>query len=143
MPSLISNAFAAPAGFDILSLLPIFLIFVVFYFLIFRPQQKKTKTHQEMIKNIKKGDRIVTASGFYATVDKVINEQEIQLEIADGVKVHFLKSMIHEIVNKTPLAIISTKKGKEEGVEKEIDSSKVTSITKQSNRKKKNSEDNS
>ena len=72
---LISPAYAqaggAPGGFDLISLMPLLLIFVVFYFLLIRPQQKKMKQHRDMIGALKRGDRVLTAGGIIGTVVKV------------------------------------------------------------------------
>ena len=88
-------------GFDMIQLLPLVLIFVIFYFLIMRPQQQKARIHQEMIKELRRGDRVVTSGGIFGTVDKVVNDGEISLEIADNVKVRVVKATVTEIVAKT------------------------------------------
>ncbi len=87
-------------GFDVMSIIPLVLIFVIFYFLIMRPQQKKARVHQEMLKELRRGDRVVTAGGLLGTVDKVVNDGEISLEIADNVKVRVIKSTVTEVVSK-------------------------------------------
>jgi preprotein translocase subunit YajC len=105
---LISSAYAqaagaAPAGLDsqIMSFAPLVLIFVVFYFLLIRPQQKRAKQHKEMLGAIRRGDRVVTNGGIIGTVNKVVNNDEIILEIADGIKVRALRSGIASVVAKT------------------------------------------
>ena len=90
----------ATGGFDMMQLAPIVLIFIIFYFLIMRPQQKKAKAHQEMLKELRRGDRVVTAGGILGTVDKVVNESEISLEIAESVKVRVLKATVSSVVAK-------------------------------------------
>jgi preprotein translocase subunit YajC len=75
------------------SLLPLVLIFVVFYFLLIRPQQKKAKEHKQMLDNIKKGDKIVTAGGIYGAVESV-GANTLVVKIADNVKVKFGKGYI-------------------------------------------------
>ena len=89
---LISSAYAqaagaAPGGLEsqIMSFAPLVLIFVVFYFLLIRPQQKRMKQHKEMLSAIRRGDRVVTSGGIIGTVHKVVNNDELILEIADGV----------------------------------------------------------
>jgi preprotein translocase subunit YajC len=77
------------------------LIFGVFYFLMIRPQQKKVKAHREMIGALRRGDKIVTAGGIYGTVSKVINEIEVAIEIAEGVRVRVARGTITEIISKT------------------------------------------
>ena len=99
---LISPAFAqaAPAaggGDFLISLLPFVLIFVIMYFLILRPQQKRVKAHQDMIKNLRRGDTVVTAGGIIGRITKVADEGEIQVEIAEGVRVRVARGMITDV----------------------------------------------
>lgn len=75
------------------SLLPLILIFVVFYFLLIRPQQKKAKEHKQMLDNIKKGDKVITAGGVYGVVESV-GPNTVVLKIAESVKVKFGKGYI-------------------------------------------------
>jgi preprotein translocase subunit YajC len=97
----ITPAFAQGLGggsSDVLmSLVPFVLIFVIMWFLIIRPQQKRVKTHQEMIKNVRRGDTVVTSGGIVAKVSKVIDDGEIEAEIAEGVRVRLVKGMISEV----------------------------------------------
>ncbi len=91
--------------------LPLILIFVVFYFLLIRPQQKKMKQHKEMLGQLRRGDRVVTAGGIIGTVTKIVSDTEVILEIADNVKVRVVRATIQDIVDKTqPVAA-----AKEEG----------------------------
>ena len=83
------------------SFLPLILIFVVFYFLLIRPQQKKVKAHKEMISKIKRGDKIVTAGGIYCKVSRVIDENQVEVEISNGVKVLISKPTITSVTNST------------------------------------------
>ncbi len=99
---MITPAFAqAPGGAggaDIfMSLVPFILIFVIMWFLIIRPQQKRMKEHRELISNVRRGDTIVTSGGMIAKVTKVIDDTELEAEIADGVKVRFIKSMVQDV----------------------------------------------
>ena len=99
----ISEAYAqAPGGGgggDMLTqMLPLVLIFVVFYFLLIRPQQKKAREHREMLGGVKRGDRVVTGGGIIGLVTKVIGDNEIQVEIADGVRVRVAKSTLANIL---------------------------------------------
>ena len=99
---MITPAFAQATGAggstDILmSLVPFVLIFVIMWFLIIRPQQKRVKTHQEMIKNVRRGDTVVTSGGIVAKVSKVVDDGEIEVEIAEGVKVRLVKGMITDV----------------------------------------------
>ena len=79
------------------SLLPFVLIFVIMYFLILRPQQKRVKQHQEMVKNVRRGDTVVTSGGLIGKVTKVTDEEQIEVEVAEGVRVRQMKSMIAEV----------------------------------------------
>ena len=78
----------------LMSLLPFALIFVIMYFLILRPQQKKVKEHAEMVKNIRRGDTVVTSGGLIGKVTKVVDDDQIEVEIADGVRVRLMRQMI-------------------------------------------------
>jgi preprotein translocase subunit YajC len=79
-------------------ILPLILIFVVFYFLLIRPQQKKARDHREMLSGVKRGDRVVTGGGIIGLVTKVIGDNEVQVEIAEGVRVRVAKSTISNIL---------------------------------------------
>jgi preprotein translocase subunit YajC len=95
---------AAPSagGSDILvQMLPFILIFVIMYFLLIRPQQKRVKVHQEMIKNVRRGDTVVLNSGMIGKITKVIDDNEAEVEIADNVKVRVVKTMIADVRNKS------------------------------------------
>jgi len=97
---LISEAYAQAGGgtTDMLtSLLPLVLIFVVFYFLLIRPQQKKMKDHKAMIEAVRRGDVVTTAGGIIGKIVKVQEDGIVQVEIAEGVKVKVLKGTIGEV----------------------------------------------
>ena len=97
---MITQAYAAsqPGGGDIfLQLLPFILIFFIIYFLILRPQQKRVKAHKEMIDNLRKGDSIITQGGLVGKISKVTNDHEIEVEIADNVKVKVIRGMISDL----------------------------------------------
>ena len=100
---LISPAYAQGLGGGdaFTSLLPLVLIFVVFYFLLIRPQQKKQKQHREMLDALRRGDRVVTAGGVIGSITKVNSESEVTIEIADGVRVKVVRTMISDILAKT------------------------------------------
>src|SRR5579863_5964223 len=96
---LITPAFAQAAGGGdtnsmLMSLLPFALIFVIMYFLILRPQQKKVKDHAELVKNIRRGDTVVTSGGLVGKVTKVVDDDQIEFEISDGVRVRQMRQMI-------------------------------------------------
>ncbi|MBN9599596.1 MAG: preprotein translocase subunit YajC [Afipia sp.] len=95
----ITPAYAqAAAGGDansmLMSLLPFAMIFVIMYFLILRPQQKKVKSHAEMVKNIRRGDTIITNGGLVGKVTKVVDDDQVEMEISDGVKIRQMRQMI-------------------------------------------------
>lgn len=92
---------AAGGGDALAGILPLILIFVVFYFLLIRPQQKKMKEHKAMLEAVRRGDKVVTGGGIIGTVTKVINDDEVQVEIADDVKVRVQRGMIASIISKT------------------------------------------
>ena len=106
----ISPAYAQAAGetatsggiASFLSLAPLFLVFIVFYFLMIRPQQKRVKQHQEMIAAVKKGDEVITAGGIRGRVTRVVDERELEVEIAQGVKVRVVRSTLSQVL--TPQA---------------------------------------
>ena len=80
--------------------LPLVLIFVVFYFLLIRPQQKKQKDHRTMLDALRRGDRIVTGGGFLGTVSKVVSPEEVEVDLAPNVRVRVLRSTITSVVAK-------------------------------------------
>lgn len=99
---LISPAFAqaaSPLGGDnmLMSLLPFILIFVIMYFLILRPQQRRVKQHQEMVKNVRRGDTVITSGGLMAKVTKVIDDDKIEIELADGVRAIQMRQMVSDV----------------------------------------------
>ncbi len=81
----------------IMSLLPFAGIFVIMYFLILRPQQKRVKQHQEMVKNVRRGDTVITSGGIVARVTKVIDDDKIEIEVSDGVRVVQMRQMVSEV----------------------------------------------
>ena len=81
------------------SFLPLILIFVIFYFLLIRPQQRKMKEHKEMISKLKRGDNIITAGGVYCKVSRVIDENKIEAEISNNVKIVISKPTITSVIN--------------------------------------------
>jgi len=81
----------------LMSLLPFVLIFVIMYFLILRPQQKRVKQHQEMVKNVRRGDTVVTNGGLVGKVTKVIDDDQIEIEIADDVRIRQMRQMVADV----------------------------------------------
>src|ERR1700758_5820214 len=108
MPMLISAAYAQGTGitgiFDnqsaLIQFLPLVLIFVVFYFLLIRPQQRKAKDHKVMLDALRRGDRVVTGGGIIGTIARVDNPEEVTVDIADGVRVRVLRSTITSVLAK-------------------------------------------
>ena len=100
-----SPAYAQAVGGDIASSLggfvPIILIFGIMYFLMIRPQQKKMKDHRAMVAALRKGDQIVTQGGIIGKVTKVKEDNEVEVEIATGVKVRVIQNTITQVMNKT------------------------------------------
>ncbi|MDO9415357.1 preprotein translocase subunit YajC [Pararhizobium sp.] len=100
----ITEAFAQTAGAPsaggldiVMSILPFLLIFVVMYFLIIRPQRAQMKRREELLKNIRRSDQVVTGGGILGKVTKVIDDTELEVEIAEGVKVRVLRSGVSEV----------------------------------------------
>lgn len=100
---LISPAYAqaaSPGGGDFfISLLPLILIFAVFYFLLIRPQQRKMKDHRALIDSLKRGDQVLTSGGIFGKITKV-DETTVTVEIAKEVQVQVQRSTIADVVNK-------------------------------------------
>ncbi len=103
----VSPAYAQGAGGfgGMESLLPLVLIFVVFYFLLIRPQQKKAKAHREMLGALRRGDRIVTGGGLIGQIIRVVSENELIVEIAKDIKVRVMRSMVSDVIAKTEPAV--------------------------------------
>ena len=92
---------AAPGGDMILQFVPFILIFVIMWFLIIRPQQRRVREHREMINNVRRGDTVVTSGGIVGKVTRVIEDaNELEVEIADGIKVKLVRGMITEVRTK-------------------------------------------
>jgi preprotein translocase subunit YajC len=92
---------AAGAGSTLTSFVPLILIFAIMYFLLIRPQQKKAKLHRNMVAALRKGDQVVTQGGLIGKVTKVKEDNEIEVEIATGVKVRVVQSTVTTVLNKT------------------------------------------
>lgn len=99
--SFITPAFAQQGGGDttgmLMSILPFVLIFVVMYFLILRPQQRRVKEHQELVKGLRRGDSVVTSGGLIGKVTKVVDDEQVEIEIADGVRVRQQRQAISAV----------------------------------------------
>ena len=74
--------------------IPLILIFVIFYFFLIRPQQKKVREHKTMTQNLKRGDEVITSGGIIGKVDRVFEDDRLEIEISDGVKVQVIKNTV-------------------------------------------------
>ena len=84
--------------------IPLILIFVIFYFFLIRPQQRKAKDHKKMVEDLKRGDKIITRGGIIGTVERIIDNEKIEVERSDNVKVEILRSdagVLSLVSNKT------------------------------------------
>ena len=81
--------------------IPLILIFAIMYFLLIRPQQKKLKQHQAMVSALRRGDQVITQGGLIGKVTKVKDDSEVEVELAQDVKVRVVRSTIAQVVNKT------------------------------------------
>jgi preprotein translocase subunit YajC len=81
----------------LVSLLPFILIFVIMYFLILRPQQKRQKQHADMVKNVRRGDTVITSGGLVGKVTKVIDDEQVEVEVAEGTRVRQMRSMLADV----------------------------------------------
>ena len=92
---------AAPAGGGASLLVPMILVFAIMYFLMIRPQQKKIKQHQAMVSALRRGDQVVTQGGLIGKVTKVKEDNELEVELSEGVKVRVVQTTIAQVLNKT------------------------------------------
>ena len=82
--------------------IPLILIFVIFYFFLIRPQQKKVKDHKNMVENLKRGDKVVTSGGIVGTIERIIDNEKVEVLISDDVKVEVVRlSGIQSLFNDT------------------------------------------
>ena len=98
---------AAGGGAAFAQFIPLILVFLIMYFLIMRPQQKKMKQHREMIAALKKGDTIITQGGIIGKV-LAVRDDEVDVEIAQGVRIRFVRPTIAQVVNRTAPAAANT-----------------------------------
>jgi preprotein translocase subunit YajC len=99
-PAYAQAAASGDANSMLMSLLPFALIFVIMYFLILRPQQKKVRDHNDLVKNLRRGDTVVTSGGLVGKVTKVVDDDQIEVEISDGVRVRQMRQMISGVRTK-------------------------------------------
>ena len=88
-------------GQGIAQFIPLILIFVIFYFFLIRPQQKRAKDHLAMVASLKRGDEIITSGGIIGTVDRVMEDDRIEVLLVDNIKVQIIKSTITSLLKKT------------------------------------------
>ena len=87
-------------GQGIAQFIPLILIFVIFYFFLIRPQQKRVKDHKTMVESLKRGDEIITSGGIIGTIEKVMEDDRIEVIIGEGVKVQIIRSTITSLLKK-------------------------------------------
>ena len=81
--------------------IPLILIFVIFYFFLIRPQQKKVKAHREMLNNLRRGDKIITSGGIIGTVNKVADNRELQVQVSENVEIKIAPGMVADLYTST------------------------------------------
>ena len=87
-------------GQGIVQFIPLILIFVIFYFFLIRPQQKRVKEHKAMVQSLKRGDEIITSGGIIGTIDRVMEDDRIEVVIGENVKVQIIRSTITSLLKK-------------------------------------------
>ena len=88
------------SGQGIAQFIPLILIFVIFYFFLIRPQQKRVKDHKIMVESLKRGDEVITSGGILGTIDRVMEDDRIEVIIGDNVKVQIIRSTITSLIKK-------------------------------------------
>ena len=89
------------SGSGFAQFIPLILIFVIFYFFLIRPQQKKIKEHKLMVTSLKRGDEVVTSGGIVGKIERILGEDKVEIIIAENVTVQVVESTIQGLVNKT------------------------------------------
>ena len=88
------------SGQGIAQFIPLILIFIIFYFFLIRPQQKRVKDHKAMVESLKRGDEVITSGGIIGTIDRVMEDDRIEVIIGEGVKVQIIRSTITSLLKK-------------------------------------------
>ena len=88
------------SGSGFAQFIPLILIFVIFYFFLIRPQQKRVKEHKAMVQSLKRGDEIITSGGIIGTIDRVMEDDRIEVIIGENVKVQVIKKTITSLLKK-------------------------------------------
>ncbi|WP_374764039.1 preprotein translocase subunit YajC [Yunchengibacter salinarum] len=101
---------AAPAGGGLMGFLPIILIVVIFWFLVIRPQSKRMKEHRRMVEAVQRGDTVVTGGGLVGKVARVKDDGELEVDLADGVRVRVIRSTLQDVRSKSEPAPADNKK---------------------------------
>jgi preprotein translocase subunit YajC len=96
-----AQAAGGGAGSAFAQFIPLILIFAIMYFLLIRPQQKKVKEHRAMVEALRRGDQVVTQGGLIGKVSKVKDDNEVEVELAEGVRVRVVRSTIAQVLSKT------------------------------------------
>ena len=89
------------SGSGFAQFIPLILIFVIFYFFLIRPQQKKVKEHKLMVASLKRGDEVVTSGGVIGTVERILGDDKVDLSISENVTIQVVQSTIQSLLNKT------------------------------------------
>ena len=90
------------SGSGIGQFIPLILIFVIFYFFLIRPQQKKVKAHKLMVENLKRGDKVITSGGIVGSIERIIDDDKVEVSISDDVKVEVIRATgIQSLLNTT------------------------------------------
>jgi preprotein translocase subunit YajC len=88
------------SGQGITQFIPLILIFIIFYFFLIRPQQKRVKDHKNMVEGLKRGDEVITSGGIIGTVERVLEDDRIEVLIGENIKVHIIRSTITSLLKK-------------------------------------------
>jgi len=88
------------SGEGIAQFIPLILIFIIFYFFLIRPQQKRVKDHKTMVETLKRGDEVITSGGIIGTIDRVMEDDRIEIVIAENTKVQIIRSTITSLLQK-------------------------------------------
>ena len=91
------------SGSGFAQFIPLILIFVIFYFFLIRPQQKKIKEHKAMVTALKRGDEVVTSGGIIGRVERILGDDKIDVQISDNVTVEVVQSTVQSLVKKTDI----------------------------------------
>jgi len=88
------------SGQGIAQFIPLILIFIIFYFFLIRPQQKRVKDHKAMVESLKRGDEVITSGGIIGTVDRVMEDDRVEVTISENTKVQIIRSTITSLLKK-------------------------------------------